>query len=45
MTQVSLPSGQIIDFGDLSDSEVESALTTLQKEDPSLFEEQEQSEE
>ena len=45
MTQIALPSGQVIDFGDVSDKEIESALSTLQKEEPSLFMEKELSEE
>ena len=37
MTQISLPSGTIIDFKDLGSKEIESALVRMQEEDPSLF--------
>ena len=38
MTQISLPSGNIIDFGNLSDTEIENALDQMRQEDPDLFE-------
>ena len=38
MTQISLPSGNVIDFGNLSDKEIENALDQMRQEDPDLFE-------
>jgi len=43
MANISLPSGVVIDFGDLSQAEIEDAISKLQAEKPELFEEKERS--
>tara|TARA_R110000824_G_scaffold346398_2_gene533238 strand:+ start:35 stop:3574 length:3540 start_codon:yes stop_codon:yes gene_type:complete len=39
MVQLSLPSGNVLDFGDASDQEIERAISTLRAGQPELFEE------
>jgi len=41
MVTLSLPNGQDLDFGDASDQEIETVLTSMKKEQPELFEEAE----
>ena len=37
MTRIALPSGPIIDFGNLSPEEIENQINSLQSESPELF--------
>lgn len=39
MTQIKMPSGQVIDFGDLNENEITSAVNTLAQNQPELFQE------
>jgi len=41
MVTLSLPNGQNLDFGDASDQEIETVITSMKKEQPELFEEAE----
>jgi len=41
MTQLELPSGQVIDFGDADKEQIQSALTSLRKNKPELFQKEE----
>lgn len=40
MTQIKMPSGQVIDFGDLNENEITSAVNTLAQNQPELFKKQ-----
>ena len=39
MVQMALPSGQVLDFGDASDEQIQNILSTMQGSNPELFEE------
>jgi hypothetical protein len=39
MVQMALPSGQILDFGDASDEQIQNILSTMKDSNPELFEE------
>ena len=39
MVQMALPSGQVLDFGDASDEQIQNILSTMKDSNPELFEE------
>ena len=39
MVEMALPSGQVLDFGDASDEQIQNILSTMQESNPGLFEE------
>ena len=45
MTQVALPSGAVIDFGDMEGQEIDTALARIREEQPEMFEEAEDNQE
>jgi hypothetical protein len=39
MTQIQFPSGETVDFGDVSDDQIKQSITVLRQKNPELFEE------